>query len=199
MKCPKCEASLKRKRVSSYHFLESGLSYVYLGNISVDYCARHKNVVIADIPKIQELLDVILADVILNPQPLSGEDIRYLRQSIDLTQAGLAELLGVTVNTVARWERDELSSTAPMDLTIRRAILTRVDKHILALLKRRVKQLIEQEVVFKADLKDFSKASRNDLRYAYPAMPMETVPQALKRSNNPLLVQEEAAAYAFCR
>ena len=198
MKCPKCEVSLKRKRINNYHFLESGLSYVYLGYIFVDYCARHKNVVIPDIPKMQELLDVILVDIILNPQPLSGEDIRYLRQSTDMTQAGLAELLGVTANTIARWERDELSPSAPMDLTIKRAILPKADKNILSLLKRRVKQLIEQEVTFRSDLKDFSKASRNDLRYSYPARPMETVPQALKRSNNPLLVQEEAAAYAFC-
>ena len=198
MKCPKCGNNLKKKKVLEYHFLESGLSYVYIGNIAISYCIQDKDIVIPEVPKLQELLDVIWVDIILNPQPLVGEDIRFLRQAIDLTQLEFAKLLGVTSNTMARWERGELRPTAAMDLTIRRAILPKADEHVLSLLKRRVKQLIQQKVKFRADLKEFSLASHNDLRYAYPERPMETLPTALKRSNNPLFVQEETAAYAFC-
>jgi len=36
-----------------------------------------------------------------------GEGLKALRTARDLTQAALAELLGVAPNTVARWERDE--------------------------------------------------------------------------------------------
>jgi DNA-binding transcriptional regulator YiaG len=39
---------------------------------------------------------------------MSGSDIRKIRRNLNLTQKGLAQLVGVHKNTVARWERDEL-------------------------------------------------------------------------------------------
>lgn len=41
-------------------------------------------------------------------------DIRALRQRIGLTQNQLAEAVQVTPNTVARWERGELTMSAPV-------------------------------------------------------------------------------------
>lgn len=199
MKCPKCASKFKRKKVSKYHFLESGLSNVYLGNIFINYCPYHMEVMTPDLPKLQELLDVILVDVILNPQPLRGEEIRYLRQSIDYTQAGFAGLLGVTSNTVARWEREELQPSVAMDLTIRRTVLLQADDEILSLLKRRVQQLSKEKIKFGADLNKFREASKEVLTYPSSVEPLGAIPRALKRKNNPLLVQEEAVAYAFSK
>ena len=45
---------------------------------------------------------------------MTGKDLRKHRKQLDLTQAGLAERLGVTANTVARWERDEITIREPM-------------------------------------------------------------------------------------
>lgn len=199
MKCPKCNSELSRKKVSRYHFLESGLSNVYLGNISVDYCPNHKEIATPDLPKLQGLLDVILVDIILNPQLLRGDEIRYLRQSIDSTQAGFAELLGVTSNTVARWEREELQPAVAMDLTIRRTVLLQADATILALLKKRVQQLSKEKIEFGADINKFREASKEVLTYPSSVAPLGAIPRALKRKNNPLLVQEEAVAYAFSK
>ena len=39
---------------------------------------------------------------------MTGAQLRRLRIKRELTQAQLAERLGVRANTVARWERDEL-------------------------------------------------------------------------------------------
>lgn len=197
MKCPECGVELSRRNVARYHFLESGLSSIYLGSICINFCPRHRDVVVPEIPHMQELLDVIFGDIILNPQLLRGEDIRYLRQAIDFTQLEFSKLLGVSANTVARWERDELHPTVAMDLNIRRGVLSRAEEHILTLVRKRVKQLLQERIKFKADLKKFSMASQHDLQYLHPEKPFETVPRALKRKNNPLLVQEEAVAYAF--
>jgi transcriptional regulator with XRE-family HTH domain len=44
---------------------------------------------------------------------MSGDDVRKVRRRLHLTQAELAERLGVTSNTVARWERGEVRITEP--------------------------------------------------------------------------------------
>lgn len=161
------------------------------------YCPRHKEVIVPEIPKLQELLAVIFVDVILNPQPLGGADLRFLRQSNDLTQVELSQLLGVTPNTVARWERSELCFDAATDLNIRRVILSQADKYILKLLKVRVRQLFTQPTVFTADFKKFREASKSNLKYRDPEKAIGTIPRPLMRKNNPFLVQEEALAPAF--
>ena len=44
---------------------------------------------------------------------MTGKDIRAIRRKLDWTQVALAEALGVTSNTVARWERDEMAISEP--------------------------------------------------------------------------------------
>jgi len=39
---------------------------------------------------------------------MTGQHVRRIRKRLGLTQVGLAELLGTTGNSVARWERDEV-------------------------------------------------------------------------------------------
>jgi DNA-binding transcriptional regulator YiaG len=45
--------------------------------------------------------------------PITGVEIKRLRTRMRLTQAELAAELGVTENTVARWERDEMKMSEP--------------------------------------------------------------------------------------
>jgi putative transcriptional regulator len=45
---------------------------------------------------------------------MTGAQIKELRKSFGYTQAKLAEELGVTPNTVARYERDELRPSPPV-------------------------------------------------------------------------------------
>lgn len=45
---------------------------------------------------------------------MTGAEIRELRKALGYTQAKLAEEVGVTANTVARYERDELRPSPPV-------------------------------------------------------------------------------------
>lgn len=45
---------------------------------------------------------------------MTGAEIKGLRKRLGYTQARLAEELGVTANTVARYERDELKPSTPV-------------------------------------------------------------------------------------
>ncbi|HVG31324.1 MAG TPA: helix-turn-helix domain-containing protein [Pyrinomonadaceae bacterium] len=45
---------------------------------------------------------------------MTGTQIKDLRKALGYTQAKLAEEVGVTANTVARYERDELKPSPPV-------------------------------------------------------------------------------------
>lgn len=44
---------------------------------------------------------------------MTGRELRSIRQKLAVTQAALAEAIGVTSNTVARWERGEMAISEP--------------------------------------------------------------------------------------
>jgi DNA-binding transcriptional regulator YiaG len=44
---------------------------------------------------------------------MTGRELRSIRQKLALTQAALAEAIGVTSNTIARWERGEMAISEP--------------------------------------------------------------------------------------
>lgn len=45
--------------------------------------------------------------------PITPEEIRALRQALGLTQVAFAELVGVTSNHCAKWERGERTPSEP--------------------------------------------------------------------------------------
>lgn len=49
-------------------------------------------------------------------------DVRSVRKKLDLSQEGLAEKLGVTRNTVSRWERGEVSPSADNLIALNRLL-----------------------------------------------------------------------------
>jgi putative transcriptional regulator len=51
---------------------------------------------------------------------MKGKELRDVRKRLKLTQVEFAELVGVTSNTVARWERDEMGIREPIARLIQR-------------------------------------------------------------------------------
>jgi len=50
---------------------------------------------------------------------MKGKELKRLRKRLALSQAQLAERVGVRSNTLARWERDEISITEPVARLLR--------------------------------------------------------------------------------
>lgn len=42
MKCYECGGTLNKTKIKKYHYLESGLSNIYLKNIEVEKCKNNK-------------------------------------------------------------------------------------------------------------------------------------------------------------
>ena len=55
---------------------------------------------------------------------MKGQELRRLRQRMGLTQKQLGAELGVTENTVARWERDEMKMNEPAARLMRTIVAT---------------------------------------------------------------------------
>lgn len=49
---------------------------------------------------------------------MEGKDLKKLREDLGLTQAGLAEILEVKPNTVARWENGVLAVPKTVELAM---------------------------------------------------------------------------------
>ncbi len=50
---------------------------------------------------------------------MKGQELRRIRRQLKLTQAQLAEEIGVTATSVARWEREERAISEPVARLVR--------------------------------------------------------------------------------
>ena len=87
-----------------YHYTDCGLDYVYLANgYTVHHTPHGDGVSITDA---RALHARIALDLIAQPRPLQGQDVRYLRGMMRLSQEGLAKVLRQQRGSVARWEAE---------------------------------------------------------------------------------------------
>ena len=59
---------------------------------------------------------------------MSGEEVKFLRLEMTMSQKSLAELLGVDVQTVARWEKGQNPIGRTADATLRTLYMESRDK-----------------------------------------------------------------------
>jgi putative transcriptional regulator len=86
----------------SYHYTASGLDYVYLINgYTVHETEDGQAIAINDA---RGLHDAIARDIIGNTRPIRGQEVRFLRSQLKLSQEGLARVLRTQRGAVARWE-----------------------------------------------------------------------------------------------
>ena len=77
-------------------------------------------------------------------KPLTGREIRFIRRAIDFTQRELGHSLGVGEQTVARWEKDQVSIPGPEGRLLRiTAILAASDPDRFAELIREMPKNLE--------------------------------------------------------
>jgi DNA-binding transcriptional regulator YiaG len=86
-----------------YHYTDGGLRHVWL----VNGYRRHRTAYGpgVSIDALKALHRAIGLWIVQKPKPLTGAELRFLRQELDLSQKRLAEIVGETAPTVALWER----------------------------------------------------------------------------------------------
>jgi putative transcriptional regulator len=102
----------------TYQYKESGLDNVYLVN-GYEYAegqGGNRAVIIHDIDGLHEVIGRYL---VKERKTLAGEEIRFLRHELGMSQNVLAHLLDVTEQTVRRWEQEKLPIPRTADAVLR--------------------------------------------------------------------------------
>jgi DNA-binding transcriptional regulator YiaG len=118
MRCEYCSKAMEIVKEKNYKYEESGLNNIYLESIEVYNC-RDCQIKIARVEKVLELHKTIARAIVLQPVPLNGADIRFVRSERGLKAKQLAKLLRVDIATVSRWETDAQELRAQSDVLIR--------------------------------------------------------------------------------
>ena len=100
-----------------YHYTMCGLDDVYLVSGYQRKDTPYGGGVV--IHNMGDLHRSIGEHLVCSKKTLTGKELRFLRHEMDLTQEHLSSLLRVTDQTVARWEKGEVSISGPADLLMR--------------------------------------------------------------------------------
>jgi putative zinc finger/helix-turn-helix YgiT family protein len=125
MNCPNCGESLKRSRISSYQYLESGLKNIFLKDIKSWNCTACGEVEL-EIPNLENLQTAIAKTVACQPEKLKPEEIRFLRVHLGLSAAAFSKVLSVEAETVSRWERGRMDMKLTNERFLRLLILSKL-------------------------------------------------------------------------
>jgi putative transcriptional regulator len=136
-----------------YHYTESGLSNVYLVNgYTFTETPRGKSVSIHDIDGLHRAIGFFL---VTSKRDLSGEEVRFLRHEMLMSQNSLAKLLGVSEQAIRRWETGKISIPKPSAAILRLLYREHInDKNgKIAIILKRISELEDKtssdELLFK--------------------------------------------------
>ena len=107
-----------------FHYTACGLDNVWLANGYKVKATRHGNAVAVD--DVDGLHRLIAQTLIDKPGRLTGQEFRFLRVQLGLSQQALAELLDFSENAVSLWERKD-TVPATCDQWIRISVLAKLE------------------------------------------------------------------------
>lgn len=101
-----------------YHYKQCGLDNIYLLNgYTVQETPYGRGVSINDV---ENLHQAIAKSIITSQHAMRGQEVRFLREMLDVSQSGLARILGVATQTVKKWEKHRKSPVqGPADRALR--------------------------------------------------------------------------------
>ena len=105
------------RAVETYHYSECGLDDVYLANgFEFAESPSGRQIIITGIDALHEAIGRSLA---FQKKDLVGNEIRFLRHEMGMSQALLARLLDVSDQAINRWEKNKSNISKPAEALIR--------------------------------------------------------------------------------
>ncbi|MDX3976698.1 helix-turn-helix domain-containing protein [Shinella sp.] len=135
-------------KIIDHHYTESGLQNVVISGIPVEVDDEGDEII--TIPAINELHQVIALGIINHSKGMSGDELRFLRTEMGLTQSELAELVHKDKQSIGRWERGEIELNSSAEALIRRLAIEKLqlpsDAGIDELSRRSVPSAAQQSI-----------------------------------------------------
>ena len=145
-----------------YHYTECGLSNIFLLNgYKYIETPRGKSISITDIDGLHKAIGLSL---VTYKKDLSGEEIRFLRHELLMSQNTLSRLLGVSEQAIRRWENGKVDMPKPSESLLRLLYKEHVhDTGSVSVMLKRIADLEEainhHELLFKATSKGWQQAA----------------------------------------
>ncbi|MET3790690.1 helix-turn-helix domain-containing protein [Aquamicrobium terrae] len=121
---------------------------VYIDGIAVEMDDDGDEII--TIPAVNELHHIIALGIVQHEKGMSGDELRFLRTEMGLTQAELANLVHRDKQSIGRWERDEIDIDSTSEAIIRRMAIEKlklpVEAGIDELSRRSVPTVDEQPI-----------------------------------------------------
>lgn len=117
MKCTACGGAL-RAAGTTHHYVESGLENVFLRGVEVRKCESCGHVEVA-IPNIGGLHTSLARAIVARPSAMTRDEFRFLRTYLGHSSQDFAKLLGVTPETMSRWQSGKHAIPRTADLLVR--------------------------------------------------------------------------------
>jgi putative transcriptional regulator len=116
-KCKACSTEMRSSR-EVYRYDESGLPNVILRDVEIRRCPTCGTQEVP-IPRVGELHRAIAMALVHKPARLLGAEIRYLRKYLGWSGVDFAAHMGVSPETVSRWEHEREPVSSPSDRLLR--------------------------------------------------------------------------------
>lgn len=146
-----------------YHYKECGLSNVWLiDGFKIQVDEEYGEMV--SISSVHDLHKTIGLYLINEKPELNGEDIRFLRKELNLSQKNLAGLLGVNESSIRGWETGRGKIGTPAERFLR--ALYKEQVHGGGELKKMIEKLNQQESVHVDDSVSFSLRNNDSWKHS---------------------------------
>jgi putative zinc finger/helix-turn-helix YgiT family protein len=123
MKCLVCGTAMKARR-ENFKYDACGLPYVTLVGVDVSRCPKCGEYEVA-IPRSEDLHRVIATAVARRRGRLQAPEVRFLRRWLGWSGADFAKHMGVSAETVSRWESGAQRMGATADRLLRLMVASR--------------------------------------------------------------------------
>lgn len=127
-----------------FHFIDSGLPNVYL--VGIKYFVCECGSIVAEIPAIKQLMQLIARDIVTSPLDLTGAEIRFLRKRIGKKAAEYSTYLGVAPETLSRFENGKQTISLQAQKLARLSYCVYSEDSNLAECARTILQSILEEI-----------------------------------------------------
>lgn len=127
MKCLMCGSKFIADKNTLFHYTKSGLSKVYLKGIQILKCSSkdcdEEEIII---PNIEELHQLLAEKIAAQPNILLPEEIRFLRTHLGFSGVDFSKVMGVSPETVSRWEKGTVNMKEATERLLRVLILSKL-------------------------------------------------------------------------